>query len=125
MPQILIVEDDVTLANLYNTIFKRDGFDVLVARDGAEGLQMALTRKPHFILLDMMLPKMTGMEVFEKILADPNAKNIPVIFLSNDTDPSERERALKLGAKDYIAKAKQSPEEIVNRVKKDLGMLAD
>jgi CheY-like chemotaxis protein len=125
MPQVLIVEDDPALRNLYDTIFKRDGFDVLTAADGQEGLEMALTKKPHFILLDMMLPKMNGMQVFEKILADPVAKNIPVIFLSNDTDPAEREKALQLGARDYIAKAKQPPEEIVNRVKKDLGLLAD
>jgi len=123
MPQILIVEDDPALRNLYDTIFKRDGFEVLTARDGAEGLEVALLEIPDFILLDMMLPKMTGMEVFEKLLADPIGKGIPVIFLSNDTDPAEREKALKLGAKDYIAKAKQPPEEIVKRVKKDLGMV--
>lgn len=120
MPLVLIVEDDPALANLYDQIFKGDGYDTLVARDGEAGFELATTKNPDFILLDMKLPKMSGMEVFEKLILTPEGKNIPVIFLTNDTDPEERKKALSLGARDYIAKAMYPPEEILSRVKKQL-----
>lgn len=117
MSLILIVEDDPALANLYDQIFKRDGFSVLIARDGAEGLEMAITKKPDCVLLDVMLPKMNGLDVFEKMTDSPVAKQIPVIFLTNNIGGADKEKAMKLGAKDYISKAMEDPENIVKRVK--------
>ena len=117
---ILIVEDDPALANLYDEKFKKENFKTLIARDGAAGLNMAITKNPDFILLDVMLPKMNGLEMLEKLIASPVGKSIPVIVLSNLTEKEEKEKALGLGAKDYLSKAMQSPEVIVNKVKKYL-----
>lgn len=122
MTSILIVEDDPLLANLYNQVFQKDGFETLVARDGAQGFEMATTKNPDFILLDMNLPKMNGLEVYDKILHTP-AHGIPVIFLTNDTEKAQHDKAIKMGAKDYVSKAMNDPEEIVVLVKKYLGKL--
>lgn len=121
-PTVLVVEDDPALAALYDEKFQKEGFKTLIARDGAAGLNMAITKNPDFILLDVMLPKMNGLEMLEKLIASPIGHGIPVIVLSNLTEKEEKERAIKLGAKDYLSKAMQSPEEIVNKVKKYLGI---
>ncbi len=120
-PTVLIVEDDMALAGLYEEIFKREGFNTLLARDGAAGLNMAITKTPDFILLDILLPKMSGLQMLEKLVASPVGKSIQVIALTNLAEKEEREKALSLGAKDYLAKAMHSPEDIVSRVKKQLG----
>jgi CheY-like chemotaxis protein len=104
------------LSNLYDEIFRSDGYNTLIARDGQSGLDLALTKNPDFIILDMNLPKMTGLQVFEKIKLDEKAKNIPVMFLTNEADPEEQKKAMELGAKDYLSKAKYPPEDIVKRV---------
>ncbi len=115
---ILLVEDDVALAKMYSTKFALEGFNVKIARTGEEGLNMALTEKPDLILLDMMLPKISGDVILQKIKNDPNAKNIPVIVLSNLTVTKEAQEAVRLGAKEYLAKAMHTPEQIVEKVKK-------
>ena len=117
---VLIVEDDPALASLYSEKFKKEGFSTLIARDGAEGLNMAITKNPNCILLDMLLPKLNGIQVMEKILESPGGMKIPVVFLTNVAEKEEREQAFKLGAKDYLTKAMQSPDEIVDVVKKYL-----
>ncbi|CAN5294209.1 N/A [soil metagenome] len=122
-PVILIVEDDPALSNLYDKFFKSDGFVTLIARDGAVGLERATKEKPDIILLDMNLPLLNGLEVFEKLVADPITKKIPVVFLTNVAEDEARKRALDLGAKDYLAKAQFAPEEIVLKVKKYIGLL--
>ncbi len=119
---ILIVEDDPSLSNLYDEKFKKEGFQTLLARDGAAGLNMAITKNPDFILVDMLMPKMTGMEMMEKLKASPTGNKIPVIFLTNVAEKEEKEKAIHLGAVDYLAKAMHSPEDIVSRVKKNLGI---
>lgn len=120
MATVLIVEDDRALSELYNKIFKVDGFDTIIAKDGEEAVATVKTRKLDLVLLDMHLPKMEGMEVFKKILENPDTKDIPVVFLTNVTEKSTKDEAFKLGARDYIAKAMYSPEEIVAKVKKFL-----
>ena len=114
---ILIVEDDASLSTLYQRKFESDGFKVLVAHNGEEGLRLASESSPNFILLDNMLPKMSGLEILRRIKSDPKTKNIPAMVLSNLTVKEEREKALELGALDYLSKAGQSPENIVEKVR--------
>lgn len=121
-PVVLIVEDDALLSDLYDKKFQKEGFRTIIARDGAEGLNMAITKTPDFILLDMLMPKMNGMEMLEKLFSSPVGKSIPVIFLTNVAEKDEKEKAMSLGAKDYLAKAMHSPEDIVNKVKALMGM---
>src|SRR3990172_3060965 len=121
-PVVLIVEDDTALWRLYEEKFKKEGFEAIIARDGETGLNLALTKHPDFILLDMLLPKMKGIDVLERLMTEPNSKDIAVIILTNVTEREEADKALKLGAKEYLAKAMHSPEDIVMRAKKHLGL---
>lgn len=118
---ILIVEDDQALSNLYDIKFKKEGFKTLVAHDGETGLKLALENSPLFVLLDNMLPKLNGLEVLKLIKEDQKGANIKVMVLSNLAEDTERDRALSLGAIDYLSKAGQSPEEVVNKVKSHIG----
>jgi len=119
-PHILIVEDDPALSKLYALKFKNEGFRVSVAVDGATGLQLTAQERPDLILLDMMLPKYSGIEFLEQMQQHLKDVNIPVLALSNLTEKQEADRALKLGVKEYLAKAMNTPEQVVEKVKKYL-----
>ena len=80
---VLLVEDDTFLGNIYKTKFDMEGFKVSVAENGEEGLADAKKKKPDIILLDILLPKLDGFRVLEKLKADDELKNIPVILLTN------------------------------------------
>jgi len=121
-PVILIVEDDASLSKMYALKFKNEGFRVLVANDGAAGLAMAATEHPHIILLDMMLPKYSGIEFLEQLQQHAQSIKVPVLALSNLTEKQEMDRAIKLGVKEYLAKAMFTPEQVVEKVKYYLGM---
>lgn len=117
---ILIVEDDPVLLKMYTEKFTFDGFHVLNAKDGEEALTIALKEKLDVILLDIMLPKMSGTDFLEKFRENPKGKNVPVIALTNLTEEAEKQRALKLGVKAYLVKAMQTPEDVVEKVKASL-----
>lgn len=117
MSKILIVEDDALLLRMYQEAFKSDGFEVLFAGDGQEGLDVARANKPMIILLDIMMPKMNGMQMLEQLKADSAIRNIPVIMLTNLSDTMDAERALKLGAVKYVIKSENKPREVINIVK--------
>ncbi|HAO81463.1 TPA: response regulator [Candidatus Veblenbacteria bacterium] len=115
--KVLIVEDDPTLAEMYGTKFTAEGFDVLHAGDGVEGLEMAKTKKPDAILLDVMMPKMDGFATLKELKADKILKKIPVIMLTNLGQEEDVKKGKDLGAEDYFVKANQTPAEIVVKVK--------
>lgn len=119
-PLILIVEDDPSLSKMYALKFKNEGFRVSVARDGAKGLELAASEHPNAILLDMMLPKYSGIEFLEQLQQHLRTISIPIIALSNLTEKQEADLALKLGVKEYLAKATNTPEQVVEKVKKYL-----
>lgn len=119
-PLILIVEDDLSLSKMYALKFKNEGFRVSVANDGAKGLQLAAQDNPNLILLDMMLPKYSGIEFLEQLQQHQKSANVPILALSNLTEKPEAERAIQLGVKEYLAKAMHTPEQIVEKVKKYL-----
>jgi len=115
---ILIVEDDPVLLKMYSEKFNFEGFEVLNAHDGEEALKVALENKVGIILLDIMLPRMSGTDFLEKYRQDPRGKNTPVVALTNLAEEAERQRALKLGVKEYIVKAMQTPKQVVEKIKK-------
>jgi len=118
---ILIVEDDPILLKMYSEKFMFEGFKVLNAKDGLEAIETALgTEKIDIILLDIMLPKMSGTDFLEKLCQDTKGKNIPVIALTNLAEDKEKQRAIKLGVKEYLVKAMQTPEQVVEKIKKYL-----
>ena len=115
--KILLVEDDNFLLNMYADKFRADGFEVFIADNGATGLKLAKEKAPDLILLDVLLPKMSGFEVLQELNKDPRAKNIPVILLTNLSQKEEVTKGLELGAKDFLIKAHFMPQEVVAKVK--------
>lgn len=120
MTKLLIIEDDALMSRMYQRIFQFEQFDVVMAGDGLEGLEKARLENPTLILLDMMMPKMNGIEVLEKLKADPDLKKIPVIVLTNLAGQQDAEAALLKGAIKYIIKSEHEPAEVVKMVKEVL-----
>lgn len=114
---ILIIEDDVFLADLYRTKFELEGFDVYTAYDGEKGLELVSKKKPAIILLDLILPKINGFVVLESIKKDKKLADIPVILLTNLSQKADVEKGLSLGAVDYLIKAHFMPSEVVAKIK--------
>lgn len=120
-PVILLIEDDSLLLKMYKTKLEKEGFQVLAAEDGQKGLKMALEEKVDFILLDIMMPKISGLDLLTKLRQNPKGKNIPVIVLSNLAQPEKSKKALDLGAKEFLVKANFTPSQVVAKVKQYLG----
>lgn len=118
-PKILIIEDDPYISSMYVTKLEREGFKTSVAMDGEEGLAKA-KEEPDLILLDLILPKLSGIDLLKQLKADENLKAIPVIILTNVGDEKEIKKGLTLGACDYIIKAQFPPKEVVEKIKKVL-----
>lgn len=117
MAKLLIVEDDPLMSRMYQKIFTFEKFEVEVAGDGEEGLAKTKAFKPTIILLDVMMPKMNGLQVLEALKADEATKHIPVIMLTNLAGQQDAETALSKGAVKYIIKSEHEPVEIANMVK--------
>lgn len=118
MSKVLIVEDDNMLSEMYAAKFKAEGFDVETAFDGEEGLIKAKAIKPDAILLDVIMPKLDGFGTLEALQADKTLSKIPVVMLTNLGQDEDIAKGKKLGASDYFVKANQTPNEIVDKVKK-------
>jgi len=102
MPKVLIVEDDESMSTALRDGFAYEGFDVRLARDGAEGLRMAAEETPDLMILDVMLPKMNGLDVCRQIRKDANP--VPIIMLTARGQEIDKVLGLKLGADDYVTK---------------------
>ncbi len=118
--KILLVEDDAFLASVYATKFELEGFSVLHAADGEQGLKAAEKHLPDIILLDILMPKMDGFEMLHRLKQDPKLEPIPVVMLTNLGQKEDVERCLKEGAVDYLIKAHFVPGEAVKKVRKIL-----
>jgi CheY-like chemotaxis protein len=122
MPKrILIIEDEEILMNLLQRKLTQEGYEVSIARDGDEGLKLMKEASPDLILLDILMPRMGGIEVMEAMQKDNGLKNIPVVIISNSGQPVEIDKAQKLGAKDWLIKTEFDPQEVVEKVKKQIG----
>ncbi len=119
--KILVVEDDKFLAGMYNTKLDLEGFSVIVANDGEEGLRLAESENPTIILLDIILPKMSGFDVLKSLKKNEQTKKIPVILLTNLGQRDDVNKGLELGAEDYLIKAHFMPSEVVEKIKKLAG----
>ena len=119
--KILLVEDEEIMIDLLQRKLTKEGYEVSVARDGEEGLKIMREVKPALILLDIVMPKMGGFEVMEQMAKEPELKKIPVIVISNSGQPVELDKAQKLGAKDWLIKTEFDPQEVINKVVKQIG----
>ncbi|MBT3282840.1 response regulator [bacterium] len=115
MPKILIIEDDNFLLEMLAKTSIKEGLDIEIAVNGEDGLEKIGGGKFDLILLDLVLPKMHGLEVLTKLKEENNPT--PVIVLSNLFDQESIDKATALGAKDYIIKAQSIPKDIVQKVK--------
>ncbi len=104
MPVVLIVEDNEMNRDMLSRRLKRKGYDVLIAVDGSEGIEMAKTHHPDLILMDMSLPKIDGWEATRQIKANEMTKDIPVIALTAHATSQDREKALAAGCDDFDTK---------------------
>lgn len=120
MIKVLITEDDPLMSRMYQKIFTFEGYEVIMAGNGEEGLEKAKTEKPTIILLDVMMPKMNGLQMLEKLKLDPVSKSIPVIMLTNLAGEKDAEMAMSKGAVKYIVKSEYEPKQIVDMVKEIL-----
>ncbi len=116
MPRILVVDDEKNILELVRFNLEREGYEVLTATDGAEGLDLARRESPDLIVLDVMLPGMNGLEVCRELHLDPATGNIPIIMLSARAEETDRVLGLEMGADDYIVKP-FSPRELIARIK--------
>lgn len=122
MPKkVLIIEDEEILSKLLKNKLEDEGYEAEVALDGQEGLIKAKSFKPDLILLDIIMPKVNGFEVLEKIKVDSELNKIPIIIVSNSGQPVELERAQKLGAVDWLVKTEFDPEEVIDKVIRQIG----
>ncbi len=117
---LLVVEDDKFLRDLLVGKLTREGYKIVEAHDGREGISEAKKSQPHLILLDLIMPGIDGFGVLEAVKKDPDTTKIPVVILSNLGSQEDIDRAMALGAKEFLVKAQHTPQEIVNTIKKVL-----
>lgn len=120
--RILLVEDDSFLAGMYVTKLNLEDFQVELAENGEDALAMAKKNVPNLILLDIILPRMDGFEVLQSLKSNPRTKGVPVILLTNLGQKKDVDKGLALGAKDYLIKAHFMPNEVIDKIRKTLGM---
>jgi DNA-binding response OmpR family regulator len=113
MKKILIIEDDQLVANIYRNKFTVDGFQVEIALDGESGYELVGTFRPDIVILDLMLPKVTGLDLLKKIRSQPTLKNLPVIVFSNTYLSNMVQDAWKAGATKCLSKANCTPKQVI------------
>lgn len=116
MAKVLIIDDDKSIVAILEVTFKKNGFEVITTFDGTNGLNKAKTDKPNIILLDQVLPDISGNEVLKTLKQDNITQSIPVAMLSNFGQQELIQEAINAGAKDYILKYQVEPQDIVNKV---------
>ena len=119
--KVLIVEDEQLILELLQKKLIREGYETLIAKDGDEGLKAMRQDRPDIVLLDIIMPKMGGLEVMAEMQKDPELKKIPIIVVSNSGQPVEIDKAQALGAKDWLVKAEFNPQEVIDKIEKQIG----
>jgi DNA-binding response OmpR family regulator len=114
---ILLIEDDKFLRELMSQKLAKEGYTVIEAVDGEDGLKKSKENKAGLVLLDLILPGIDGFEVLTRMKADPEINQVPVIILSNLGQREDVERGMTLGASDYLIKAHFTPGEIIEKIK--------
>jgi len=120
--KILLVEDDDALANVYIMRLKGEGFDVKRVPNGEDALAAAKENKPDLILLDAMMPKVSGFDVLDILRNTPETANLKIVMLTALSQESDKERAQGLGVDDYLVKSQVVISDVVDRIKYHLGL---
>lgn len=120
--KILLVEDDEALAAVYKSRLEIEGFDAKIVYNGEEALTAARAYRPDLILLDAMMPKISGFDVLDILRNTPETANIRVVMLTALSQPKDKERAESLGVDDYLVKSQVVIGDVIERVRFHLGM---
>jgi len=118
--KVLIVDDDENLSVIYETALQNSGLETVCALNGKSGIDKAKSEKPNLILLDQVLPDISGNEVLKTLKMDASTQNIPILMLSNFSQEELVKEAIDGGAMDYIYKYQVEPQDLVNKVKQAL-----
>ena len=113
---ILLIEDEASFRKIYKAVIENDGYEVLEAEDGERGWAMVQEKKPDLVLLDLVLPKLHGLEVLKKIRSNKATQDIPVLILSVMGEQKDIQKGLAAGANDYTVKGFYSPNEILSKI---------
>ncbi len=120
--KILLVEDDDSLASVYSTRLEAEGFSIKRVPNGEEALAAAIEFKPDLILLDVMMPKVSGFDVLDILRNTPETANVHVIMLTALSQESDRQKAMSLGVDDYLVKSQVVIADVVDKIKQHLGL---
>ncbi len=124
-PKILLVEDDQALAAAYQARLKHEGFRVEYCEDGEKALQTAMEFKPDLILLDVMMPKISGFDVLDILRNTPETAHTKIIILSALSQQSDQDKAARLGADEYLVKSQAVIADVVERIRFHLNLTAE
>ncbi|MBP9738705.1 response regulator [Candidatus Saccharibacteria bacterium] len=119
--KILLVEDDEALAQMYLMRLQAEGFDVSHVANGEEALSAAVKYRPDLILLDAMMPKISGFDVLDILRNTPETANVRIIMLTALSQPKDKERAESLGVDDYLVKSQVVIADVIERIRHHLG----
>src|SRR5436190_5294354 len=122
MKRILIIEDDQLVANIYRNKLSLEGFEVEVANEGYFGLELARSFKPDAFILDLMLPRMTGVDFMKRVRTEPGMQHVPVIVFSNTYLTNMVQDAWKAGATKCLSKANCTPKQVIEVLRSILNM---
>ena len=120
--KILLVEDDMALSAVYRSRLEIEGFDVREANNGEDALSATVEYRPDLMLLDVMMPKISGFDVLDILRNTPETANVRIIMLTALSQPKDKERAESLGVDDYLVKSQVVIGDVVARVKHHLGI---
>ena len=120
--KILLVEDDMALSAVYRSRLEIEGFDVREANNGEDALSATVEYRPDLILLDVMMPKISGFDVLDILRNTPETANVRIIMLTALSQPKDKERSESLGVDDYLVKSQVVIGDVVARVKHHLGI---
>ena len=120
--KILLVEDDDALANTYITRLQVEGFDIRRVANGEEALAAAKDYKPNLVVLDAMMPKISGFDVLDILRNTPETANLKIVMLTALSQESDKQRAQGLGVDDYMVKSQVVMSDVVDRIKFHLGV---
>jgi DNA-binding response OmpR family regulator len=120
--RILLVEDDDALANVYLMRLQAEGFDVRRVANGEDALASALSYKPDLVVLDVMMPKVSGFDVLDILRNTPETANLKVVMLTALSQESDKQRAEGLGVDDYLVKSQVVIADVIERIKHNLGL---
>ncbi len=121
MAKVLLVEDDIALREIYSARFSAENFEVVTADDGEQALSQAIKEKPDIIILDIMMPKISGFDVLDILRSTPETKNTKVIVMSALSQESDIQKGRQLGADAYLVKSQTTLSDVIAKTNEVLG----